>query len=132
MVGLMLAMVIFTLMEFNRMLLVTTAIADSTRAGMRYAVVHGSETGRAAATTDDVKTVIKNYASTGILDSSRLTITIAYSACDTDPGSGCSVSPYLSPGSKVDIRTVYPYDPFTTYFPLSVSLSSTSQGVITY
>jgi hypothetical protein len=35
-------------------------------------------------------------------------------------------------GSPVSVTAVYPYDPFTTFFPLSVRLGSTSQGIITF
>ena len=129
-VALMLFMVVFTVIEIDRMLLVTAAIADSTRAGLRYAIVHGSTNG--VATSTQIKTVIKNFAQTGILDPSKLVITINYSACNSDPGDGCSVSPYQSPGSKLDIKTIYPYDPFTTYFPLSVNIGSTSEGIIVF
>ena len=116
-VALLLFMVLFGMFEIDRMVLVSTALADSTRAGVRYAIVHGSDN---AVTTDQVKTVNKNYASTGILNTANLNFpTLTY-------------TPNNQPGSKVDITVTYQYDPFTSYFPLSVTLSSTSQGIITY
>jgi Flp pilus assembly protein TadG len=128
-IALTLIMLVFTIIEIDRIMLVTGAIADSTRAGMRYAIVHGADD---LATTDDIKTVIGNFAQTGILDPAQLAITITYSACSTDPGDGCSVSPYTSPGAVVDIKTTYPYNPFTAYFPLSVNIGSTSEGIIVF
>jgi Flp pilus assembly protein TadG len=116
-IALLLIMIIFTMFEMDRMVLVMTALADSTRAGMRYAIVHGSDN---TVTAAQIKTVITNYASTGIINTARLNVpTLTY-------------TPNNSPGSKVDITVTYVYDPFTSYFPLSVTLSSTSQGIITY
>lgn len=128
-IALLLWMVLFTMFEFDRMSLVTAALADSTRAGLRYAIVHGSDDPVA---TSAIQTVVQNFAGTGILNVANLTITVTYSACATDPGDGCSLSPYTSPGANVKIKTTYAYDPFTTYFPLSVTLGSTSQGVIVF
>jgi len=127
-VALVLIMFLFSIVEMYRMLLVISALADSARAGVRYAIVHGANN----PPVTPVSTVVSNMASTGILNTSRLNINVAYSACDSDPGSGCATSPFKAPGSKVSISVSYPYDPFTTYFPLSVNLGSSSQGVITY
>ena len=122
-VALLLFMLIFTIFEIDRLLLVMTALADSTRAGTRYAIVHGSDN---AATATQIKDVIRDFASTGLLDTSRLTIPDpTYTACGT-----CTTN--KDPGSKVFIRVTYVYDPFTTYFPLSINLGSSSQGIITY
>ena len=122
--------------EFGRFVLVYTAVANAARTGARYAIVHGAtrcETPATCGTGIDgpsgptsnppqVLAVVKNYASAAVLDPSRLVITVTYP--DPFPGN--------SPGQRVNVTVVYPYDPFTTYFPLRVRLGSTSQGIIAF
>jgi hypothetical protein len=64
-------------------------------------------------------TVVKNFASAGVLDISKLNITVSY----PDAANGAR--------NRVSVTVIYPYDPFSV-LPLSVNLGSTSQGVITY
>jgi Flp pilus assembly protein TadG len=124
----MLAMV-----EFGRMLVVYTTVANSARAGARYAIVHGND--RSGGGTDgpsgptacsdppppQVATLIRNFASAGMLDTSKLTIKVCYS-----PSSNL-------PGTTVIVKVGYPYDPLIGWFNmLSVNLSSQTAGVITY
>lgn len=114
-VALLLCMVMFTVFEMDRMVLVMTALADSARAGVRYAIVHGTDN---PTTADTIKTVIKDYASTGALNTANLNFpTLTFGG---------------APGSKVDITVTYVYDPFTTYFPLTFTLWSKSEGIVTY
>jgi Flp pilus assembly protein TadG len=113
--------------EFGRMLLVYTTVSNAARAAARYAIVHGAtRTGSGidgpsgpGANPAQVLTVVRNFASTGLLDTSRLTITVSY-------------SPSNSVGSVVSVTVVYPYDPLTTLFPLRVPLGSTTRGVIAF
>lgn len=117
--------------EMGRMVLVYTTVANAARAGARYAIVHGNDRTGAGADgpsgpTDvaagQVKTVVQNFASAGLLTTGNLTITVGYP--DTTNG----------PGSRVSVTVSYPYDPLIPYFNamLSQTLSSTSEGVITY
>lgn len=133
-IALVLLLVIFAGIEFNRMVLVYTTLADSSRAGIRYAIVHGSDrTGSGVdgpsgdSSTAQVEQWIKNFASAGLLDTSALAISVTYP--DTDG----SIPPnhLNSPGSRVIVRVTYRYDPFTV-LPLGVNLSSTTQGIITF
>lgn len=125
------ALVIFLLMmltfagiEFDRMVLVYTTVAHATRTGVRYAIVHGSDrtgTGDPASgpgNTTAVETVIKNFASGGLLKTSALNISVSYPTNN-------------KPGSKVIVTVTYPYDPFTV-LPLSVNLRSSTQGIIVF
>ena len=115
--------------EIGRMLLVYTTVANAARAGVRYAVVHGS-TRTAGSTVDSaagpgadptqVVTVVKNFASGGLLTTSRLVVHVTY------PGAS------NNPGQLVTITAVYPYDPLTTYFSKTLRLGSSSQGVIVF
>ena len=110
------------------MALVYTTIANAARAGARYSIVHGgTRTGSGvdgpsgpAQNPAQVVTVIKNFASAGLLTTSNLIITVNY------PGAS------NAPGQLVSVTVIYPYDPLTTYFPLRVRLGSMSQGVIAF
>jgi len=107
------------------MVLVYTSLANSARAGVRYAIVHGSNrtgTGEPASgpgNTTNVETVVKNLAKAGTVDPSTLTVTVAYSGGNT-------------PGSLVTVTVTYPYHPFTTVLPLNVNITSTTQGIIVF
>lgn len=116
------------IIEIGRLVLVYTTVANAARTGLRYAMVHGStRTGTGVdgpsgpgANPAQVVTVVKNFASAGLLRPSNLEITVSYPAASN------------APGQAVTVRVVYPYDPLTTYFPLRVRLGSTTQGVITF
>ena len=115
--------------EIGRMLLVYTTVANAARAGVRYAIVHGS-TRTAGSTVDSaagpgadptqVVTVVKNFASGGLLTTSLLVVHVTYTGASN------------APGQPVTITAVYPYDPLTTYFSKTLRLGSSSQGVIVY
>jgi len=119
--------VMFAALEFGRMLMVYTNVANSARVGVRYAIVHGAtNTGTGTAgpsgpsdTTEIVK-AIKDYAQPGLLDPARLNISVTY------PDGGLN-----SPGSRVRVTVVFPYDPFTV-LPLGVRLGTTTEGIITF
>lgn len=120
----MLLIVIFGVVEMARMVLVYTTIANSARAGARYAIVHGGDlTSGASGNGNDanVKTVVKNFASAGTLPLADSDITVTYSPTNTA-------------GSTVTVKVAYTYRPLLSYFDslLSVRLGSTSQGVITF
>ena len=119
---------LFSIVEISRMALVYTTVANAARAGARYATVHGgTRTGSGvdgpsgpAGNPPQVITVVKNFASPGLLSTSSLIITVNY------PGAS------NAPGQLVSVTVIYPYDPLTTYFPLRVRLGSVSQAVIAF
>lgn len=111
----MLVMVLLGVVEIGRMVLVYTTIANAAKAGVRYAEVHGADS---AVSASQVQTVVQNYLSAAPLSSASATI--------TSSGVGGAI------GSTVSVTVTYPYDPLTSYFPLSVTLGSSSQGVITF
>jgi hypothetical protein len=127
-VGLLCCLMLFAAVELGRMALVYNAVANAARAGLRYAIVHGStRTGSGldgpsgpGSNPPEVVTVVDNFAGTGALSLSRLQVTVSYP-------DGLN-----NPGQRVDVQVVYPYDPLTTYFPLSVRLGSVSEGVIAF
>ena len=115
--------------EMGRMLLVYATVANAARAGVRYAIVHGS-TRTTGSTVDSasgpgsnptqVLTVVKDFASAGLLTSSLLVINVTYPNTSN------------APGAPVNISVVYPYNPFTTYFSKTLRLGSASQGIIVF
>ena len=115
----MLTILLLTVFEFGRMLLVYTTVANAARVGSRYAEVHGN-TGTAYATLD-VQNVVKNYLSAAPMNTASGNLFI-----DVSPATGGTI------GTTVTVTVNYKYDPFMTYFPLGVYLASTSQGVITF
>jgi Flp pilus assembly protein TadG len=123
-VTLLLMIVIFASIEFDRMVLVYTTMANSARVGARYAIVHGSDrtaTGDPASgpsNSSAVVTVVRNFASAGLLNTSALDVLVQY---PTDN----------KPGSQVVVTVTYPYDPFVA-LPLRVNLRSTTRGVIVF
>jgi Flp pilus assembly protein TadG len=127
-VAITLCAMLLSTIELGRLILVYTAIANSVRAGARYAVVHGSSrTGSGvdgpsgpADNPSQVVTVVRDFAGTGLLDTARLAVTVQY------PGAS------NSPGQVVNVTAVYVYDPLTQLIPLNVHLGSTTQGVIEY
>jgi Flp pilus assembly protein TadG len=121
--------------EMGRMVLVYTTVANAARAGVRYAIVHGSS--RAVGTTvnsasgplsnpPQVLTVISNFAGAGLLTTSRLVVNVTY------PDSAVLPDVANAPGHNVKITVVYPYDPLTTYFSKTLRLGSAAQGIIVF
>jgi Flp pilus assembly protein TadG len=127
-VSFMVCILLLSTLEVARLVLVYTTLANAAREGSRYAVVHGgSRTGTGVdgpsgpgANPAQVVTVVRNFAGTGSLSNSHLTIEVAY------PGGS------NAPGQRVDVTAVYAYDPLTTYIPFNVRLGSTAQGVIAF
>lgn len=127
-ISFMFIILLLSVVEMGRMILVYTTVANAARAGARYAIVHGADQTVSPSgpgspcTCTQVQTVVQNFASAGLVNTSLLTITVNYP-------DGTNI-----PGSRVSVTVSYPYDPLVSYFTslLSDSLSSTSQGVITY
>ena len=114
---------IFGGIEMDRMLLAYNALTDSARAGVRYAIVHGTyaDGGDCTATTKtNIKNVVKTFVGMGLLDASRATVTVT---CQDGTG---------HIGSPVSVDVAYVYDPLTSFFPLSVTLRGTAKGTFTF
>jgi Flp pilus assembly protein TadG len=125
-VALQLCIALLGVVEFGRMVLVSTTVANAARTGIRYAVVHGAtRTGTGVdgpsgpGSTTQIETNIQRYAGVGLLDTSQLTMTITYPDGNNNPG------------SRVQVTVIYPYNPFTV-LPLNVNLGTTTQGVICF
>jgi Flp pilus assembly protein TadG len=122
----LIVMLMIGVVEIGRMIIVYTTISNAARAGARYAIVNGSHlsTSDPAATVTStgtqVQSVVTNYLGAAPMTSGNATTNVTY-------GGGSDAI-----GSTVTVQVTYPYDPFTSYFPLTVNLGSTSQGVIAY
>ncbi len=126
-VSFQLLLVIFAAFEFGRMIVVYTTVAHAARIGVRYAIVHGNTSTASGvngpsgpgSNPANVLNVVKDHAGVGLLDLSKLTITVSYPDASN------------APGSRVTVKTVYAYDPWVI-LPLNVPLGTTTQGVITF
>jgi Flp pilus assembly protein TadG len=128
-IAVMMIVVMLGIVEMGRYVLVYTTVANAARAGARYAIVHGADrTGTGAdgpsgpGSTAQVKTIVNDFASAGLLNVSNLNITVNY-----PNGTNTADSP-------VTVTVTYPYDAFVPYFSslLNTTLGSTSEGVITF
>ena len=128
-VTLLTVILLLFVVETGRMLLVYTTVANAARAGVRYAIVHGSTRSAGTAANNaagpgsnpiQVVTVVKNFASAGLLTTSLLVVNVTY------PGGS------NAPGQYVTVSVVYPYDPLTTYFSKTLRLGSATQGIIVF
>lgn len=121
MCAVLLLALIFVVIEFGRMMLVYTTIANAARIGARYAIVHdGDSTG--------TQTTVNGFLHAGTVNTSSATVTVSLPGYPDGTSVGCT-----TPGCLVTVTVSYPYDPLMSYFPLgSITFSSSSQGVITW
>ena len=131
-IAIMFIIVLAGVVELGRMVLVYTTVANAARAGARYAIVHGGDrTGSGVdgpsgpgspCTCTQITTVVTNFASAGLVDTSKLTVTVNY-----PNGSNAA-------GKPVTVTVSYPYDPIIPYFStiLNKTMGSTSEGIITF
>jgi Flp pilus assembly protein TadG len=133
-IAVMFVMLLLGVVEMGRLILAYTTIAQAAKAGARYAIVHGNFRTGSGATgpsgpTDysQIQTVVQNFASAGSVQTSSLTTTVTY------PDASCPYPPN-GPGCSVQVKVTYPFSPMLGYFnpALSMTLSSTSNGVITF
>jgi Flp pilus assembly protein TadG len=127
-IAFMFIIVLLGVVEMGRMVLVYTTLANAARAGARYAIVHGADQTVSPSgpgnpcTCTQVQTVVKNFASAGLVNTGLLTITVSYPDNSNNAG------------SRVTVSVSYPYDPLVKFFNslLNQTMGSTSQGVITF
>lgn len=105
-------LLMFGVMEFGRAIWAYSSIAHAGREGVRYAIVRGSESGRAVAATD-VQDFVRNKA--GL---STATVTTTW-------------TPDNNPNSVVQVKVDYNFQPVIPLIP-SMSLTSTSRMVISF
>ena len=128
-VAVMFIIMLVSVVEIARLMLVFNAVANAARAGARYAITHGvNRTGSGVngasgpGSTTQVETVVKNFAKTGLLTTANLTITVSYPSGNNNAG------------SPVRVTVTYPYDALIPYFRtlFGRTVASTTEGVITF
>jgi Flp pilus assembly protein TadG len=107
--------------EFGRMVLAYTTVSNAARIGVRFAMTHGSDN---SASTSTIQSIVKSSLGAAAIDTSSATVTVSY------PGSAICVG--NGPGCPVIVTVSYPYQTMFTYYPIHVTLSSESEGVITF
>jgi Flp pilus assembly protein TadG len=132
-IAVMFIIVLLGVVDIGRLALIYTTLAESARAGARYAIVHGADRSGAqgsspdapSGTTDNsqVQTIVKDFASGGLLNLNNLNTTVTYS-----PSTSNAV------GTSVTVTVSYTYDPLVSYYNslLNVTMKSSSQGVIVF
>jgi Flp pilus assembly protein TadG len=113
--------VIFSVVEFGRLMLVYTTIGNAARIGARYAIVHdGDSTGTTA--------IVNGFLQAGTVKTSPNPVTVSLPGYPDGSSVGCTLR-----GCLVTVTVTYPYDPLLSYFSLgSITLTSSSEGVITW
>ena len=131
-VAFVLLVVVFGMFEFCRMALVYTNLANASRVAVRYAITHGVDrtnacnAGAGCGTNDGTAAAVDICGASGVLTSFAIgPLDTSKLAC-TYSGLGGAV------GTPVRINVSYAYDPWFNIVPFKVTLSSTSQGIITY
>jgi Flp pilus assembly protein TadG len=111
-VALAFLLLLFGIMEFGRAVWAYSSIAHGAREGVRYAIVRGSESGRAV-TASDIQTYVRDKAG---LSSAQVTTTW---------------QPDNQPGSVVQVNVNYTFQPTVPMVP-SMGLTATSKMVISF
>ena len=110
--------------EFSRIMLVYTTLADAARLGARYAITHGTIPGSTGSTdpTAGVTAVVQKFLAPGTvnINSAGLSITTSFPDGAT------------TPGNRVKVNVSYPYDLLIHVLPISVTLSAQSEGIFTW
>lgn len=125
--------VMFGLGESARLMLAYTTLADAARAGTRYAIVHGSyRTGSGAdgpsgpGNTGNVADVVKQITTAAGLSASKVTV----SDTATEPMYPDDTN---NLGARVRVKVSYPFASVLPLLaPFSVTIGSTSEGIICY
>ena len=128
--GFLLVMLLLSVVEISRLVVVYTTVANAARTGARYAIVHGSDSLASAA---DVQTVVKNFLSAAPMNTAAAGLTINVTCSSDGTTFGACTTTNAKPGSFVSVSVSYPYDPFVRYFPWgTINLASATQEVITF
>lgn len=108
----LLFVLLFGVMELGRAIWLFNSISHGARQGTRYAIVHGSDSGRDA-TPADIETYVR-----GVIGLGDATVTTTW-------------EPDNAPGSIVQVAVQAPFQPVMPILP-PMTLESTSRLVISY
>lgn len=127
-----LMVMVFGMFEFCRMGLVYTDLCDASRVAVRYAITHGSDRSTACGSGAGCGTSDQTASSSSICGASGVLTSYALGPLNTSNLSCSYAGLGGGPGSTVQVTVSYAYDPWFNIAPFKVTLSSTSEGVITY
>lgn len=131
-VAFVLVLMVCGLFEFSRMALVYSDLANASRIAVRYAITHGVDrtascnSGAGCGTTDGTAASSNICGTSGVLTTFAIGPLNTSKLVCTSSGLGGKV------GTAVQINVSYAYDPWFNIVPFQVTLSSTSEGIITY
>lgn len=108
-------LLLFGIIDFSRAIWTRNTAAHAAREGVRYAIVRGAESGRAA-TESDVEAYVQSR---------------AHGMPTTDVGVTTTWKPDNKPGSVVEVRVEIPFRPILPMLH-DMNLTSTSQMVISF
>ncbi len=117
---------IFGIFEMTMFVYTYNVLADSAKEGVRYAIVHGSDSSNASgpgcadSSGTNVQAVVNNYAEYSFHDVSGMTVTTKW------PDSSC-VAP-----SRVRVTVSYPYKPLLNLGWPTVTVNAAAEGRIVY
>jgi Flp pilus assembly protein TadG len=112
-VSILFFMLLFGIMEFGRAIWIYDTVAHAAKEGTRYAIVRGSESGRAASAAD-----VEDYVRSRATGMTVLAVTTTW-------------EPDNDPGSVVEVRVQSPFEPVVWFLP-PIPLTSTSRMVIAF
>jgi hypothetical protein len=120
---------LFSAFEICMFTYTQSVLGDAARAGVRYAIVHGSDSSLCSGpgcssdlTGANVVTMVQNYAAQFISAPGGLTVTVSY------PDSSAA------PQARVGVTVTYKYSPFfqNTGFSTLIPMYATGEGRIVY
>lgn len=127
--ALTLILVVFAVFEFSMLLYTYTVLGEAAREGIRYAVVHGTDsatcsgpsTGCGDSTGNNIKSVVTNYAAESFHDTSAMVVTPSWPDSSSQPG------------QRVRVQITYTYIPYIT-IPGNVTptMSLSAEGRIVF
>ena len=141
MASIVILMLIFGVVEFGRIVLVYNNIANAARIGARYAITNSSTPNAASVTNanvsaiqSNVQTVVKNFLAPGTvnINAAGLNITTTFPNKSCTGTTSTSTCTGTTPGNLVQVTVSYPYDLIISYYTMSITLSNTSEGIITW
>lgn len=130
--GVLLAM-LFAIIDFGRAMYTYAFVAQLARQGARWAIVRGSQCtllDHCNASSGDVQNYVRSL-SVGATNTNNITVTATWPSNQCPPGSSGN-----APGCVVSVNVQYPFPFMLPYLPksgsspMSVTMSSTAQMVI--
>jgi len=124
-------LLIFGTLELILLVYTYNVLADSAKEGVRYAIVHGTDSatcsgpGGVGVTCSDssgsnVQAAVKQYAQYSFHSTSAMTIAVTY------PDSSCD------PPGRVQVQITYPYQPFFGFGWPTVTVKAAAAGRIVF